>query len=105
MCWTNGARKAGTVSKPIELSHKQWATLKERLKQDYPPSVIYIREKGKTKLGFVPREYKDWDDSMGKYGGWRKNCVMLDFYSEKKRTFFIMKYSDYIGKESVDDDF
>ena len=93
------------MSKPIELSHCQWQRLKERLKQDYPPSVLYIREKGKTKLGFVDREYKDWDNNMGKYGGWRKNCVMLDFYSEKKRTFFLMKYSEYIQLEHVKDDF
>jgi len=93
------------MTKPIEISHSQWYKLKERLKQDYPPSVLYIREKGKTKLGFTVREYKDWDKEIGKYGGWRKNCIMLDFYSEKKRTFFIMKYSDYIGKEYVDDDF
>ena len=93
------------MSKPIELSHSQWKILKERLKQDYPPSVLYIREKGKTKLGFVSREYKEWDDNMGKYGGWRKNCIMLDFYSEKKRSFFIMKYAEYIQKEQVNDDF
>ena len=93
------------MSKPIELSYRQWYLLKERLKQDYPPSVLYIRQKGKTKLGFVPREYKDWDPDMGKYGGWRKNCVMLDFYSEKKRTFFLMKYSEYIQPEHVKDDF
>jgi len=93
------------MSKPIELSHTQWARLKERLKQDYPPSVIYMRIKGKTKLGFTVREHKDWDKEMGKHGGWRKNCVMLDFYSEKKRTFFIMKYSDYLGKEQVNDYF
>ena len=83
------------MSKPIELSHKQWATLKERLKQDHPPSVLYIREKGKVKLGFVTREHKDWDDENKR---WRKNCVMLDFYSEKKRTFFIMKYSEYLNE-------
>jgi len=93
------------MSKPIEISHSQWRKLKERLKQDYPPSVLYIREKGKTKLGFVTREHKDWDPDMGKYGGWRKNCIMLDFYSEKKRTFFILKYSDYLDKEYVDDNF
>lgn len=93
------------MTKPIELSHQQWKRLLERLKQDYPPSVLLIREKGKTKLGFTPREYKDWDDNIGKYGGWRKNCVMLDFYSEKKRTWFMVKYSDYIQKESVNDDF
>ena len=83
------------MPKPIELSHKQWATLKERLKQDYPPSVLYIREKGKTKLGFLDREYKDWDKENNR---WRKNCIMLDFYSEKKRTFFIMKYSEYLNE-------
>lgn len=83
------------MSKPIELSHKQWATLKERLKKDYPPSVLYIREKGKVKLGFVTREHKDWDNENNRY---RKNCVMLDFYSEKKRTFFIMKYSEYLNE-------
>ena len=93
------------MSKPIELSHRQWQRLKEQLKQDYPISVVLLREKSKAKLGFVPREHKDWDDNMGKYGGWRKNCIMLDFYSEKKRTFFLMKYSEYIQPEHVKDDF
>lgn len=87
------------MSKPIELSHKQWMYLREQLHKDYPRSVMLIRNRMKAKLGFVDREYKHWDDSMGKYGGYRKNCIMLDFYSEKKRTFFIMKYSDYIKQE------
>lgn len=93
------------MTQPIEISHVQWKRLLERLKQDYPVSVLLLREKSKRKLGFVPREYKHWDDNMGKYGGWRKNCIMLDFYSEKKRTFFIMKYAEYIQKEQVNDDF
>ena len=93
------------MSKPIELSHKQWETLRQKLKEDYPLSVMLLRNKMQAKLGFVPREYTDWDKDMGKYGGYRKNCVMLDFYSEKKRTFFIMKYSDYIQEEYVKDDF
>ena len=91
------------MSKPIELSHSQWIKLVNQLSQDYPRSVMLIREKMKSKLGFTPREYKEWDKEMGKYGGWRKNCIMLDFYSEKKRTFFIMKYSDYIQEEDVKD--
>jgi len=93
------------MTKPIELTHKQWSTLSEQLHKDYPRSVMLIRSRMQAKLGFVPREYKDWDDSIGRNGAWRKNCIMLDFYSEKKRTFFIMKYSDYISKEYVDDDF
>lgn len=93
------------MTKPIEISHSQWQKLYKQLRKDYPPSVMLIRDKMRLKLGFVDREYKDWDNSIGKYGGWRKNCVMLDFYSEKKRSFFILKYADYIGKEYVDDNF
>jgi hypothetical protein len=93
------------MAKPIEISHSQWTKLYEQLHKDYPPSVVLIRSRMKSKLGFTPREYKDYDKNLGKYGGYRKNCVMLDFYSEKKRTFFIMKYSEYINKESVDDNF
>jgi len=93
------------MSKPIELSHAQWIKLVNQLSQDYPRSVMLLREKMKSRLGFTPREYKEWDKEMGKYGGYRKNCVMLDFYSEKKRTFFLMKYSDYIQPEHVKDDF
>ena len=93
------------MSKPIEISHGQWQRLLEQLMQDYPRSVMLIRERMKARLGFMPREYKEWDKDMGKWGGYRKNCVMLDFYSEKKRTFFIMKYSDYIQQEKVWDDF
>ena len=91
--------------KSIELSIRQWNCLLEQLKQDYPPSVTLLRNKMKDKLGFVPLDYKDWNNDIGKYGGWRKNCVMLDFYSEKKRTFFILKYSEYIQQEHVDNDF
>lgn len=93
------------MSKPVELSHSQWTKLRNQLQKDYPRSVMLIRSRMQAKLGFVDREYKDWDDNMGKYGGWRKNCVMLDFYSEKKRTFFLMKYSEYIQPEHVKDDF
>ena len=82
------------MSKPIELTHTQFEKLIERLKQDYPPSVIIIRSRMKEKLGFTTREYTEWDVGVGI----RKRCMMLDFYSEKKRTFFIMKYSDYIQK-------
>ena len=93
------------MTKSIELSHRQWNRLLEQLKQDYPPSMLLLRGRMKARLGFTSREYKDYDNNMGKYGGYRKNCVMLDFYSEKKRTFFLMKYSDYIQPEHVKDDF
>ena len=84
------------MAKPIELSQRQWNSLLEQLKKDYPVSVLLLREKSKAKLGFVPREHKDWDEENYK---WRKNCIMLDFYSKKKRTFFIMKYSEYFDEQ------
>lgn len=84
------------MPKPIEISNYQWEKLNERLKKDYPLSTVLIRSKMIKDLGFVPRTHKDWDDNIGKYGGWRKNCIMLDFYSEKKRTWFMIKYSEYI---------
>lgn len=94
------------MTKPIEISPKQWANLREQLKKDYPLSVVAIRSKTKRVLGFTDREYKDWDDFGGKNrtGGWRKNCIMLDFYEEKKRTFFILKYGNFLS-ESVKNDF
>jgi len=93
------------MAKPIELSHSQWKKLSDQIRKEYPASIALLSSGMKRKLGFTPRTYKDWNNSIGKYGGWRKNCVMLDFYSEKKRTWFIMKYADYIGKEYVDDNF
>jgi hypothetical protein len=84
------------VSKPIEISHTQWAKLQKQLHQDFPVSVMAIKRRMKERLGFLPRSYLE-------YGRYNKNCVMLDFYSEKKRTWFMMKYSDYIQTESAND--
>ncbi len=83
-----------TLSKSITLTHAQWEKLRERLKQDYPPSVILIREKMKQVLGFVDREYAVWmEDSYSK-----TSDVRLDFYNEPKRTMFLLKYSEYLDK-------
>lgn len=92
------------MTKPLELEHHQWKKIYEKIRNEYPASVWAIRSKMRAKLGFTPREYKDWDDSIGKYGGWAKNCMMLDFYSEKHRTVFLMKYSDIIN-DKTDDNF
>ena len=88
------------MSKPIQLSNGQWDRLREQLWRDYPRSVMMLRSRMQAKLGFTPRAYRDWDDHLGTHGGYRKNCIMLDFYSEKKRTFFLMKYSDFIQPDA-----
>lgn len=88
------------MTKPIEISHRQYENLLTQLRKDYPPSATLVRSKMKEKLGFTPREYKDWDKDLNRYA---KYCIMLDFYSEKKRTWFIMKYSEFIKSDRKDD--
>jgi hypothetical protein len=83
------------MTKPVELTVSQWEVLYKRLKEEHPISVILIRSRMREKLGFVNRDYKEYNQTTQRY----KNCVMLDFYSEKKRTFFIMKYSDILNEQ------
>ena len=74
----------------IELTVTSWMRLKEQLKKDYPPSVLMIRSKMKSVLGFTDRAY---------YPNEEDHCraiICLDFFSEKKRTFFLMKYSELL---------
>lgn len=85
------------MSKPIELTPETWEKVREQLKQDYPVSVLAIRSKMKQVLGFTERNHWTYNKEKGK---WNRPVICLDFYSEKKRTFFIMKYSDFIGGDN-----
>ena len=80
--------------KPIVLSRDQWYRLKERLRRDHSPSVMLMRSKMRDVLGFTDRAYTTWSES--------KCCAItrfyLDFFDESKRTFFLLKYSDYISR-------
>lgn len=80
--------------KSIILDDNKWDMLLEKLLDDYPTSSIVIREKMKQKLGFTRRYHlviiKD------EYGTQYKREVHLDFYDDKKRTMFELKYCDYI---------
>lgn len=77
--------------KPIVITTEQWKSLKERINNDYPPSVRLVREKMKRVLGFTPRFYEEWDNSTG-----RMINMHLDFFDEQKRTLFLLKYSEYV---------
>ena len=76
--------------KPIELTNHQWFNLRSRLMDDYPKSVTLIRKTMREKLGFTPRTHKTWDAMTG-----FTTIVHLDFFDESKRTFFVLKYSEY----------
>ena len=80
------------MSKPIVLTHSQWYELKNRLIEDYRPSVMMLSYRTKDKLGFTVREHRTWTEQQG--------CLMdirLDFFNEPKRTMFLLKYSEYLA--------
>lgn len=83
------------MPKSIKLSEPDWATLHDRIKQDYPKSVWLVREKMQRVLGFVPREHKEWRQEKGRGTYW-DHTIYLDFYDDKKKTMFVMKYSEYL---------
>lgn len=97
------------MSKPIVLSEEDWAALHERLLQDYPRSVMLLRDRTKSVLGFSVRRHQEWLGSYndaspenrrrGHYG--YRETVRLDFYNEPKRTMFLLKYSEYLDKSRV----
>ena len=90
--------------KPVELTIKQWDTLWKRLKEDNPPSVFLIRERMRQRLGFVQRNHKEWVENPKAEYAWDQGHydekVMLDFYDERKRTMFLLKYSEIINDEA-----
>ena len=81
------------MSKPIILMHRQWEKLKNRLTNDYSPSVMMIRDKRRKVLGFVEREHRWWTEQHG-----YMSHICLDFYDEPKRTMFLLKYSEYLDE-------
>lgn len=82
------------MTKPIILKPKQWEKLKNRLQNDHSPSVILIRDKMRTTLGFVDREHSWWHKDRG-----HQVQICLDFFDDPKRTMFLLKYSEYIKNE------
>lgn len=87
--------------KPIELSKQQWQKLRKYLMETQPKSVMLSREKMRRVLGFTDRKHQSWVNKVNKWGGmgYQNTVIHLDFFSEKKRTFFILKYADYLNEK------
>lgn len=85
------------MNKSITLSKDSWDKLHRQLSQDNHSSVMLIREKMKVVLGFVVRKHREWIPEKGYdgYGNWEET-IKLDFYDESKKTWFLIKYSDYL---------
>ena len=90
--------------KPVVLSEEKWLRIYNQISKEYPPSVLLIRDKMRSVLGFTSRTHQEWftRDVDRKDVGYRTTyCVKnvhLDFYNEPKRTMFLLKYSDILNE-------
>ena len=76
-----------------------WFKLRQHLIQTQPKSVMMMRWKMLEVLGFTDRLHTVWIDKPNRYGGmgYQRREVHLDFFNESKRTFFLLKYGDWLG--------
>jgi len=90
--------------KPVVLSPASWRAIRDELHKEQPRSVFALRSKMRKILGFTVREHREWvmtrpdpsDPTVDQ--GHYEDQVHLDFYSENKRTMFLMKYSELIKR-------
>ena len=105
------------------MGRRTWWKIREKLHVDHPPSH-FLRTKMKEKLGFTVREHtvwhvnKDFDREYAAYEeaklrndemnlllslpperGRQQTEIHLDFYSENKRTMFLLKYAEELSKD------
>ena len=90
--------------KPVILNPEQWKTIRKQLHEEHPKTVFMIRDKMKRVLGFTVREHRAWVDTPSTIGddlnrGYYDFQIHLDFFSQNKRTMFLMKFSDIIGNK------
>jgi len=86
----------------IKLEEHEWQAIKADLEKRYPKSVMLVRTKMKSELGFTVREHRGWIkdpnyDPQYAFGSEYdskiyKVSIHLDFYSEGAATMFRLKY-------------
>lgn len=82
--------------KAVRLTIDQWKQIRAELQTEHPRSVFMLRDRMKTKLGFTVREHQEYVPKMD--GGYYIQEIHLDFFSENKRTMFLMKFSEIVNK-------
>ena len=85
----------------VKLSNSKWQSIRRQLKEDYPPSVLLIRDSMKRELGFTTRlkqfnaksddisEIYCLDGEVIREYNW---FIVLDFFDEQKQMLFKLKY-------------
>jgi hypothetical protein len=87
------------MSQPVELTLNQWQKIRQHIAEHYPPSALLIRDCMRRDLGFTTREHiKDYPWFAP--AGIRRPTIMLDFYDEAQRTFFLLKYSNILNQDT-----
>ena len=103
----------------LKLSTSQWRKIRAELHKEHPKTVFMIRDKMKRVLGFTVREHTGyrprttkeledydrsdniWHDTEKDRKFYRENinehAICLDFYSERKYTMFLLKFSEYLN--------
>lgn len=76
--------------KSIELTSNEWEIILNKIRETYPPAVHMIRSKMQRTLGFVSRDHYEYTEMR------YTKKIMLDFYSENKRTMFLLTYGEFI---------
>lgn len=83
--------------KPVILKVSIWQKIREELHKEHPKSVFMIRDRMRQVLGFTVREHKAFVPKMD--GGYYDTEIHLDFFSENKRTMFLLKWSEFLNEK------
>ena len=82
--------------KPVVMTEQNWLKLRYLLIQTQPKSVMLTRWKMRKVLGFTDRLHTVWVKIEPDGTGYERREVHLDFFDEAKKTFFLLKYGDWI---------
>jgi hypothetical protein len=86
------------MKQTIVLSLDTWHKIYQSIAHEYPHSVLLIRSQMRKVLGFTSRRHREYvvEHTASYTEKCWKEYIVLDFYSDKKRTWFLMKYSEII---------
>ena len=83
--------------KPITITITQWRQITNEIFDNESVSVRGGRSKIRKALGFTERTY--WYGESTSDGASFQELVDLDFFDERKKTMFIIKYSHIIDEK------
>lgn len=83
----------------LSLTHNQWYTINQVLKQEYPINILILNSNLKKHLGFTKRIHSSWVEIKNEYYDnykSRRETVKLDFVSDNKLLLFKLKFNEFL---------